>query len=479
MVVVEVVVVVLIDWWSHVEQRVFACQFISAFSYKGIYSTNITIYVNIFTMAYISIDRYFAIIKPFKIQKTTNSMHLNSNSLNRAAKRKIYIALSVIWFIAFTLALPQFMFIKMSDDKRSDDDAEPNFAVGLTKRCVQDYPYENMTFYMVFINFSLQYLIPFLIISIFYGRIIYHLYLNLNLDDVMMANSGRSNLSTIVKNIEMFSCCGHKKASKTIGTSQMCTESDKRTHNLKKSMKLMVIIIALFLLSIGPIHLYRLITTFYPLLRSNSSLMQIKPTVFDPTNSTATTAAANCTIENFLHCFYLTTNSNQNGPIQPTKTLHNRYAYFFCHFLSMSSVCYNPIVYFWMHKKFRRDVKSLFANLTKIFRNKKYSLIMLLRSTRASKSASDAANGSCMICNDGSLLQVDSTSKHKKPKKIIYSNRIIEQFKIDASLLAYTARQSKMTSVWLVNIYFAQQSIFCTVKYFATYIRSQCYLRPV
>ena len=38
-------------------------------------------------------------------------------------------------------------------------------------------------------------------------------------------------------------------------------------------------------------------------------------------------------------------------------TLHNRYVFFFCYFMAMCSVCYNPIVYFWMHKKFRQEVR--------------------------------------------------------------------------------------------------------------------------
>lgn len=40
-------------------------------------------------------------------------------------------------------------------------------------------------------------------------------------------------------------------------------------------------------------------------------------------------------------------------------TLHNRYVFFFCYFMAMCSVCYNPIVYFWMHKKFREEVNNL------------------------------------------------------------------------------------------------------------------------
>jgi hypothetical protein len=53
-----------------------------------------------------------------------------------------------------------------------------------------------------------------------------------------------------------------------------------------------------------------------------------------------------------------------NSPsIYKPKTLHNPYVFFFCYFMSMSSVCYNPIVYFWMHKKFRNEVKQLFSKI--------------------------------------------------------------------------------------------------------------------
>lgn len=48
--------------------------------------------------------------------------------------------------------------------------------------------------------------------------------------------------------------------------SRMRIEGINRTRNLKKSIKIMVIIIALFLFSWLPIHLYRLTTTFYPIL---------------------------------------------------------------------------------------------------------------------------------------------------------------------------------------------------------------------
>lgn len=37
------------------------------------------------------------------------------------------------------------------------------------KRCILDYPYKNMKNFMVIINFSLQFLIPSIVILYFYG----------------------------------------------------------------------------------------------------------------------------------------------------------------------------------------------------------------------------------------------------------------------------------------------------------------------
>jgi hypothetical protein len=47
-------------------------------------------------------------------------------------------------------------------------------------------------------------------------------------------------------------------------------------------------------------------------------------------------------------------------------TLHNRYVFFFCYIMAMCSVCYNPIVYFWMHKKFREEVYNFFFTSIKL-----------------------------------------------------------------------------------------------------------------
>lgn len=157
--------------------------------------------------------------------------------------------------------------------------------------------------------------------------------------------------------------------------SRMRIESLNRTRNLKKSIKVMIIIIALFLLSWLPIHLYRLVTTYIPFFEDlfNRTVSNVDKTAIE------LSSFGNQSIEFILQdckkntsdkdCVYNTINKAIKEIRVPEvqniriNTLHNRYVFFICYFMSMSSVCYNPIVYFWLHKKFRAEVKQLFSRI--------------------------------------------------------------------------------------------------------------------
>ena len=400
----------------------------------GTYSTSCSIYVNIFTMAYISIDRYFAVTRisnPNCAALRTNKSHLDGTT-----KRKIYSVLTFIWIVALILSLPQFLFSKVSsqrsnqsmtaitsqqhtpqqqqqqqyaasdedDDEMNDllwsppssdalllggggggsggDDASPllldddimsfervDFGEDPFKRCILEYPLKNMKNYMILINFSLQYLIPSVVILYFYGRIIYHLYLNLNVEDFM-----DDKADVKAANLRRRDANGHNSIPRR---SNIRMDFIIRKRNLKKSMKLMIIIILLFLLSWLPIHLYRLVTTFYPLVagfladvflfgRASGAAMSLR-------NSTHLLNATN--IELCKHnisskeCLVFALrelkdiNDDTNNLSFKLNTLHNRYVFFVAYFMAMSSVCYNPIVYFWMHKKFRAEVRQILSRL--------------------------------------------------------------------------------------------------------------------
>nr|QVK45724.1 G protein-coupled receptor [Proales similis] len=372
------------------------CQF-------GTYSTSCSIYVNTLTMAYISVDRYFAVTRPC-ISNPNGHLRKQSILLDNAARKKIYRSLALIWLISLVLSVPQFMFSRVSKVHTEHDPLlidhnlgklASNSSIGIEleaaflesselnedpfKKCIVAYPIGSMKIFMVLINFSLQYLIPSIVILYFYGKIIYHLYLNLNVEELMEAPvqrpTRRQTKMTGSISVQAFSSAqdGEKvkaprgkssslananlsEINPVIETNRMRIEGLNRTRNLKKSIKIMVIIIALFLLSWLPIHTYRLLTTFYPIISryfqpSQSHLANIdwnSLSACEPNKS-----ASDCISQLLIE---LTKGESHIG----LNTLHNRYVFFFCYMLAMSSVCYNPIVYFWMHKKFRAEVKRIF-----------------------------------------------------------------------------------------------------------------------
>ena len=443
------------------------------------YSTSCSIYVNILTMAYISIDRYFAITSPFN--PNPNGYRKKSILLDDSMRRKIYSALTLIWIIALILSLPQLLFTKvpMSKYKMADrvgvlanltdelgdyeemsfvKEEEADYSGELSedpfRKCLMSYPIENMKTYMIFVNFSLQYLIPLIVIFYFYGKIIYHLYLNLNIAELMESPSSHQLTKThsssqlqknklsidepklsktdkklLASTPALLVCSTHsinKKRSsvnvKLQTNTKAKSEGFNRTRNLKKSIKVMIIIIALFLLSWLPIHLYRLITTYVPLIHNYFDSSASGPGTSEPMIT-----AGNHTLNVIDLLASCKNNTSQqtcidavNEAIKDMKvygeadaksySLHNPYVFFISYFMSMSSVCYNPIVYFWMHKKFRAEAKQVFS---KIFR-----LGFLIRSrfrfaSLRNQTSSSKASGVKMI-DSSSKSTCSRTSSSKK-----------------------------------------------------------------
>lgn len=79
----------------------------------GTYSTSCSIYVNIFTMAYISIDRYFAVTRPLISNPLNYQLRKKSILIDCQTRRKIYLVLALIWIISLLLSLPQLLFSKV------------------------------------------------------------------------------------------------------------------------------------------------------------------------------------------------------------------------------------------------------------------------------------------------------------------------------------------------------------------------------
>ena len=118
----------------------------------GTYSTSCSIYVNIFTMAYISIDRYFAVTRPF-ISSSNQNCQLRKKSilLDDRMRRKIYLVLTLIWIIALILSLPQFLFSKVENnempserDYATFDTKKPEDVTTTTTRFMHGYLNKNL-----------------------------------------------------------------------------------------------------------------------------------------------------------------------------------------------------------------------------------------------------------------------------------------------------------------------------------------------
>lgn len=185
----------------------------------------------------------------------------------------------------------------------------------------------------------------------------------------------------------------------------------------------MVIIIALFLLSWLPIHMYRLVTTYVPLLRRHLDAgAQPAPANHTPTPLQA--LLANCQNSTDKFCIYsvisqaidqIKLSDAHQGPRH--YTLHNPYVFFICYFMSMSSVCYNPIVYFWMHKKFRNEVKQTFSRLFHLGGFIRRQTGRILNSANHRHNATTTASSSS--ASKGSLRPAESLSaRSKKSVKI-------------------------------------------------------------
>jgi hypothetical protein len=416
----------------------------------GTYSTSCSIYVNIFTMAYISVDRYFAVTRPL----ISNPARLRKKSvlLDHHTRKKIYLSLCLIWIVALVLSLPQFLYSKVSKltseseqsladhhDLFSNTTDSHEFEADLNmlnyerasidsfgedpfKKCILIYPLKNMKHYMVIINFSLQYLIPSCVILYFYGKIIYHLYLNLNVEEFMDSSDERKTnnhkdrkqpkanesvkKSRSSNDIERINCAldgnltllnAQNSLSENVLQDRIITSVDlrpqktrmrvdglNRTQNLKKSIKTMIIIITLFLLSWLPIHLYRLVTTFYPLIiKFLNSFSSADASLSRSLNDTYELCNKNLSTKECLFDVIREIGNKDHNSYR-LNTLHNRFAFFFSYFMAMSSVCYNPIVYFWMHKKFRADVKQIFKSMLN------FNFLLKLRQTKRSTSSERA-----------------------------------------------------------------------------------------
>ena len=165
------------------------------------FSSTLSVNVSILTLVAISLDRYYVILHPFK---------------PKLRVKQCFIILICIWIAAFALSafhLYTFRIYVYGDRLECAPDLEPKMFL----------LFKYHTIFLVVV----QYLIPFVIISLTYFRIGYHIYF----DD---------SPNSVTKNQEK---------------------------NKRKVIKMIFIVVSLFMVCWAPIQLYNFLNIVYPDLK--------------------------------------------------------------------------------------------------------------------------------------------------------------------------------------------------------------------
>ncbi|GFN88450.1 lymnokinin receptor [Plakobranchus ocellatus] len=162
----------------------------------------VTVNVSVFTLSVIAIDRYIAVLHPFKAG---------------CSKRLAAFIITVIWGVAigYSIPVPMYYWVEnMTDGTESKD------------QCLI-HPPEGWPYFFVFYNISLvsiQYIMPLLVITFCYCRIAWHIW-------------------------------GSRRPGAHV------TTEDVRGRNKRKVVKMMIIVVCLFVLCWLPLQTYNLWVT--------------------------------------------------------------------------------------------------------------------------------------------------------------------------------------------------------------------------
>ncbi|KAK3775830.1 hypothetical protein RRG08_041543 [Elysia crispata] len=216
------------------------------------FSLVLTTYVSTYTLTSIALDRHRVVLKPLS---------------RRMSRRFALVILILVWLVALCLSLPYGLYMRVI-----------KMRIVITKeakRCRFIGPgyWTHFEEFLTITTFLLQYLIPFSLIAVAYGRIVQSLW-------------ARTQVGAVTANQQL-----------------------SRTRAKKKSIKLLIAVVVVFALCWLPLNMYHLLTDFHP---------------------------------------------------DPEKLSYNSVVYFICHFIAISSTCFNPFVYCWLNENFREEVKSRF-----------------------------------------------------------------------------------------------------------------------
>lgn len=269
-------------------------------------------------MTIIAIDRYQAIINPLRKRITTSLPTV--------------ITILFIWIAAALFSIPNVVFNRVVE------------IVGHTNlhRCRAIYPKPEIMYrrYITLFTFLTQYAIPLSITTFAYIRISFYIWNELTLTKMktnicdericVNGNDGGGGASTTgaataaataaavpVANDSatenslpsLMAAPSHSNTSKNISFKSNCFQAsmiELRERSRRKSIKMLALVVAVFSICWLPLNIFHLNSDFF------SSNRISDPNIF-----------------------------------------------FICHWFAMSSVCYNPFIYFWLNRHFRQEIKHL------------------------------------------------------------------------------------------------------------------------
>lgn len=250
-------------------------------------------------MTIIAIDRYQAIINPLDKRLSTSV--------------PISIIVLVIWVASAIFAIPNVAFnrvVQIYGHKR-------------LLRCRTVYPQPEISYrqQITLFTFLTQYAIPLSITAFAYIRISFYIWRQLHQHTEQCQNSNSLNSSN--EKVTATGHSGHNDSMENSIPSMIQSQiiqagSFKRTcfyqasiaqlreRSRRKTIKMLAIVVGVFAICWLPLNIYHLNADFF------TSNRIVDPNIF-----------------------------------------------FICHWFAMSSVCYNPFIYFWLNRHYRQEIKHL------------------------------------------------------------------------------------------------------------------------
>ncbi|XP_074641411.1 G-protein coupled receptor 83-like [Tubulanus polymorphus] len=235
---------------------------------------SLSVYVSTFTLTSIAIDRYQVIIYPLR---------------PKISIRWAITITIIMWLLAGAMALPHGIWHGQVQ--------AGVWLVGKQKRCTRTFPNAEFERYIFLGTFLTQFCIPLAVITLAYGRIAQKLWMRVTLGHV--------------------------------------TQDQQIIHlrTKKKTIKMLMVVVAVFAMCWAPLHIYYLLVRFPP------------------------------------------TTDFRHGPK----------ALFSCYWIAMTSVCFNPFIYCWMNETFRGEVMKCLRCMTKKKKRRVHPGHEALRSDRSGR----------------------------------------------------------------------------------------------